>query len=161
MYALNGRVGLVTGGGGGIGRAIALRLAGEGMAVAVLDRDSSAAQSVAAEIGGFAITADVTEPEQVDRATDATLGRFEKIDLLINNAGVAWMGPALDTPLEALQANVEGTFIVSRAVLPHMIARRTGSVVNLASWAGKIGPAYFAGYSASEFAVIVDPGVGA
>src|ERR1700757_4952621 len=158
MYALNGRVGLVTGGGGGIGRAIALRLAGEGMAVAVLDRDSSAAQSVAAEIGGFAITADVTEPEQVDRAADATLGRFEKIDLLVNNAGVAWMGPALDTPLEALQAmlrvNIEGTFIVSRAVLPHMIARRTGSVVNLASWAGKTGPAYFAGYSASKFAVI-------
>jgi NAD(P)-dependent dehydrogenase (short-subunit alcohol dehydrogenase family) len=158
MYALNGRVGLVTGGGGGIGRAIALRLAGEGMAVAVLDRDSSAAQSVAAEIGGFAITADVTEPEQVDRAADATLGRFEKIDLLVNNAGVAWMGPALDTPLEALQAmlrvNIEGTFIVSRAVLPHMIARRMGSLVNLASWAGKTGPAYFAGYSASKFAVI-------
>src|ERR1700757_727012 len=158
MYALNGRVGLVTGGGGGIGRAIALRLAGEGMAVAVLDRDSSAAQSVAAEIGGFAITADVTEPEQVDRAADATLGRFEKIDLLVNNAGVAWMGPALDTPLEALQSmlrvNVEGVFIVSRAVLPHMIARRSGSVVNLASWAGKTGNAFFAGYSASKFAVI-------
>ena len=158
MYALNGRVGLVTGGGGGIGRAIALRLAGEGMAVAVLDRDSSAAQSVAAEIGGFAITADVTEPEQVDRAVAATLGRLEKIDLLVNNAGVAWMGPTLDMPLEALQAmlrvNIEGTFIVSRAVLTHMIARRTGSVVNLASWAGKTGPAYFAGYSASKFAVI-------
>jgi 3-oxoacyl-[acyl-carrier protein] reductase len=100
------------------------------MAVAVLDRDGGAAQSVAAEIGGFAITADVTEPEQVDRAVDATLGRFEKIDLLVNNAGVAWMGPGLDTPLEALQAmlrvNIEGTFIVSRAVLPHMIARRRG-----------------------------------
>ena len=68
------------------------------------------------------------------------------------------MGPALEMPLEALQAmlrvNVEGVFIVSRAVLPHMIARRSGSVVNLASWAGKTGPAYFAGYSASKFAVI-------
>jgi len=158
MYALNGRVGLVTGGGGGIGRAIARRLAGDGMTVAVLDRNGGAAQAVAAEIGGLGITADVTEPEEVGRAVDATLARFEKIDLLVNNAGVAWMGPVLDTPLEALRSmlavNVEGVFIVSRAVLPHMVARRAGSVVNLASWAGKTGPAYFAGYSASKFAVI-------
>jgi NAD(P)-dependent dehydrogenase (short-subunit alcohol dehydrogenase family) len=158
MYALNGRVGLVTGGGGGIGREIARRLAREGMAVAVLDRDSAAAQTVADEIGGVAVTADVTQPEQVGRAVDAILGRFEKIDLLVNNAGIAWMGPALDTPLEALRSmlavNVEGVFIVGRAVLPHMIGRGSGSVVNLASWAGKTGPAYFAGYSASKFAVI-------
>jgi len=158
MYALNGRVGLVTGGGGGIGRAIARRLARDGMTVAVLDRNGGAAQTVAAEIGGLAVTADVAKPEEVGRAVDATLARFEKIDLLVNNAGVAWMGPALDTPLEAfrsmLAVNVEGVFIVSRAVLPHMIARRTGSVVNLASWAGKTGPAYFAGYSASKFAVV-------
>jgi NAD(P)-dependent dehydrogenase (short-subunit alcohol dehydrogenase family) len=156
MYALNAQVGLVTG--GGIGRAIAQRLARDGMAVAVVDRNSGAAQTVAAEIGGLAVTADVTEPEEVGRAIDATLARFGKIDLLVNNAGVAWMGPALDTPLEALRSmlavNVEGVFIVSRVVLPHMVARRTGSVVNLASWAGKTGPAYFAGYSASKFAVI-------
>ena len=158
MYALNAQVGLVTGGGGGIGRAIAQRLARDRMAIAVVDRNSGAAQTVAAEIGGLAVTADVTEPEEVGRAIDATLARFGKIDLLVNNAGVAWMGPALDTPLEVLRSmlavNVEGVFIVSRAVLPHMVARRTGSVVNLASWAGKTGPAYFAGYSASKFAVI-------
>ncbi|HEY1432823.1 MAG TPA: SDR family oxidoreductase, partial [Stellaceae bacterium] len=158
MYALKGRVGLVTGGGGGIGREIARRLARDGMAVAVLDRDAAAAQAVAAEIGGLAVTADVTSQEEVDRAVDATLARFEKIDLLVNNAGVAWMGPALEMPLEALQTmlriNVEGVFIVSCSVLPHMIGRRSGSVVNLASWAGKTGPAYFAGYSASKFAVL-------
>ena len=158
MYALDGRVGLVTGGGGGIGRAIAHRLARDGMAVVVLDSDGGAAQMVASGIGGLAVTADVTEPEAVGRAVDATLARFAKIDLLVNNAGVAWMGPALDTPLEVLRSmlavNVEGVFIVSHAVLPHMVARRTGSVVNLASWAGKTGPAYFAGYSASKFAVI-------
>ena len=158
MYALNAQVRLVTGGGGGIGRAIAQRLARDRMAIAVVDRNSGAAQTVAAEIGGLAVTADVTEPEEVGRAIDATLARFGKIDLLVNNAGVAWMGPALDTPLEALRSmlavNVEGVFIVSHAVLPHMVARRTGSVVNLASWAGKTGPAYFAGYSASKFAVI-------
>ena len=158
MFELNGRVALVTGAGGGIGREIARRLAGEGMSVAVLDRDGAAAQAVAAEIGGLAVAADVTSEEEVGRAVDTVLASFKQIDLLVNNAGVAWMGPALDMPLEALQAmlrvNVEGVFIMSRAVLPHMIARRSGSVVNLASWAGKTGPAFFAGYGATKFAVI-------
>jgi len=152
------RVGLVTGAGGGIGHAIARRLAREGVAIAVLDRDAAAAETVAAEIGGLALTADVTAPEEVGHAVAATISRFRQIDLLVNNAGIAWMGPALDMPLEALQAmlrvNVEGVFIVSRAVLPHMIARRSGSVVNLASWAGKTGPAFFAGYGATKYAVI-------
>jgi NAD(P)-dependent dehydrogenase (short-subunit alcohol dehydrogenase family) len=158
MYGLNGRVGLVTGAGGGIGRVIARRLAREGMTIATLDREAAAAESTAAEIAGLALAADVTSPEEVGSAVEAVLSRFEKIDLLINNAGVAWMGPALEMPLEALHAmlrvNVEGVFIVSRAVLPHMIARRSGSIVNLASWAGKTGNANFAGYSASKFAVI-------
>ncbi len=158
MYALNGRVGLVTGAGGGIGCAIARRLTREGVAIAVLDRDSAAAEAIAAELGGLAVTADVTSEDEVGRAVEAVLARFGQIDLLVNNAGVAWMGPALEMPVQALQVmlrvNVEGVFIVSRAVLPHMIARRSGSIVNLASWAGKTGNAYFAGYSASKFAVV-------
>ncbi len=158
MYGLSGRVALVTGAGGGIGREIARRLAREGMAVAVLDREAVAAKAVAAEIGGFASTADVTSAKEIGDAIDAVLSRFGQIDVLVNNAGIAWMGPALDMPLEALQAmlrvNVEGVFITSRAVLPHMIARRSGSIINLASWAGKTGNAHFAGYSASKFAVI-------
>src|SRR6516225_1759123 len=158
MYRLNGRAGIVTGAGGGIGREIARRLAREGMAVAVLDRDGAAAETAAAEIGGVHLTTDVTSPEEVRRAVDDVFAHFQRIDLLVNNAGIAWMGPALEMPLEVLQAmlrvNVEGVFIVSRAVLPHMIARRSGSVVNLTSWAGKTGNANFAGYSASKFAVI-------
>src|SRR5215469_5673003 len=141
MYALSGRVGLVTGAGGGIGREIARRLARDGMAVAVLDRDGAAAESAAAEIGGLAVSADVTSPQDIGRAVDAVLGRFHRIDVLVNNAGIAWMGPALDMPLDTLQSmlrvNVEGVFIASRAVLPHMMARRSGSIVNLASWAAR------------------------
>jgi len=158
MYNLSGRVGIVTGAGGGIGREIARRLTREGMVVAVLDRDSAAAEAAAAEIGGLALAADVTSPKEVSRAVDTVLARLQRIDVLVNNAGIAWMGPAMDMPLEALQAmlrvNVEGVFIVTRAVLPHMMASRSGSVVNLASWAGKTGNANFAGYCASKFAVI-------
>src|SRR5215469_89643 len=155
---LNGRTALVTGAGGGIGRAIARRLAREGMAIAVLDRDGVAAETIAAEIGGLAVPADVTSPDEVGRAIASVLAGLRKIDVPVNNAGVAWTGPALEMPLEALRemlrVNVEGVFIVSRAVLPHMVERRSGIVVNLASWAGKTGNAYFAGYSASKFAVI-------
>ena len=158
MYNLSGRVGIVTGAGGGIGREIARRLTREGMVVAVLDRDSAAAEAAAGEIGGLALAADVTSPEQVSRAVDTVLAHLQRIDTLVKNAGIAWMGPAMDMPLEALQAmlrvNVEGVFIVTRAVLPHMMASRSGSVVNLASWAGKTGNANFAGYCASKFAVI-------
>jgi len=128
MYNLSGRVGIVTGAGGGIGREIARRLTREGMVVAVLDRDSAAAEAVAGEIGGLALAADVTSPEEVSLAVDTALARLQRIDVLVNNAGIAWMGPAMDMPLEALQAmlrvNVEGVFIVSRAVLPHMMASR-------------------------------------
>jgi len=158
MYNLSGRVGIVTGAGGGIGREIARRLTREGMVIAALDRDSAAAEAAAAEIGGLALAADVTSPKEVSRAVDTVLARLQRIDVLVNNAGIAWMGPAMDMPLEALQAmlrvNVEGVFIVTRAVLPHMMASRSGSVVNLASWAGKTGNANFAGYCASKFAVI-------
>jgi meso-butanediol dehydrogenase / (S,S)-butanediol dehydrogenase / diacetyl reductase len=158
MAGLNGQVGLVTGGGGGIGRAIARRLARDGMNVAVLDRDAAAAQETAAEIGGLAMTADVTREDEVGHAVAAVLARFGRIDALVNNAGICWTGPALDMPLDVLQGmlrvNVEGVFIVSRTVLPQMIAGHAGSIVNLASWAGKTGNAYFAGYSATKFAVI-------
>ena len=158
MYAQSSRVAVITGGGGGIGCEIARRLVRDGMCAAVLDHDSDAAQRAATELDGLAVTADVTSEDEVGRGVEAVLARFGRIDVLVNNAGICWTGPALDMPLDTLRAmlrvNVEGVFIVSRAVLPHMIARRAGSVINLASWAGKTGNAYFAGYSASKFAVI-------
>jgi meso-butanediol dehydrogenase / (S,S)-butanediol dehydrogenase / diacetyl reductase len=158
MNQANGRVALVTGGGSGIGREIARRFARDGIAVAVLDRNAAAAQLVAAELGGLALAADVTEEAEVDRALETTLAHFGRVDILVNNAGICWTGPALDMPVatlrQMLRVNVEGVFIVSRAVLPHMIQHRSGLIINLASWAGKTGNAYFAGYSASKFAVI-------
>jgi NAD(P)-dependent dehydrogenase (short-subunit alcohol dehydrogenase family) len=158
MTAADRRVALVTGGGGGIGREIARRLARDGLRVAVLDRDGDAATAVAAELRGIALTADVTDATEVAQAIDAALAHFGQVDVLVNNAGICWTGPALDMPLAALRdmlrVNVEGVFIVSRAVLPQMIRQRSGRIINLASWAGKTGNAYFVGYSASKFAVI-------
>jgi NAD(P)-dependent dehydrogenase (short-subunit alcohol dehydrogenase family) len=158
MYAQSSKVAVITGGGSGIGREIARRLVRDGMCAAVVDRDSDAAQRAATELDGLAVTADVTSEDEVGRGVEAVLARYGRIDVLVNNAGICWTGPALDMPLDTLRAmlriNVEGVFIVSRAVLPHMIARRAGSVINMASWAGKTGNAYFAGYSASKFAVI-------
>jgi NAD(P)-dependent dehydrogenase (short-subunit alcohol dehydrogenase family) len=155
---MNGRVALVTGGGGGIGREIARRFARDGIAVAVLDRDGEAAQMLAAELGGLALAADVTEEGEVGPAVERAVTHFGRVDILVNNAGICWTGPALDMPVatlrQMLRVNVEGVFIVSRAVLPYMIQSRSGLIINLASWAGKTGNAYFAGYSASKFAVI-------
>jgi len=91
MYNLSGRVGIVTGAGGGIGREIARRLTREGMVVAVLDRDSAAAEAAAAEIGGLALAADVTSPKEVSGAVDTVLARLQRIDVLVNNAGIAWI----------------------------------------------------------------------
>src|SRR5260370_17147585 len=98
MYALHVRIGLVTGAGGGIGREIARRLAREGMAVAVLDRDGAAAEEAAAEVGGLAVAADVTSPEEVGAAVAAIVGRFGKIDFLVTNARIPWIRPLLQMP---------------------------------------------------------------
>lgn len=88
MYGLNGRVAVVTGGGNGIGREISCRLAREGMSVAVLERDREAAERVAAELNGFAVIADVTAADEVGAAVEAILTHYNKIDVLVNNAGI-------------------------------------------------------------------------
>src|SRR5215469_12878008 len=103
MTAADRRVALITGGGGGIGREIALRFARDGLCVAVLDRDGDAATAVAAELAGLALTADVTDATEVTDAIDAALAHFGRIDVLVNNAGICWTGPALDMPLAALR----------------------------------------------------------
>lgn len=163
MAELAGRIALVTGGARGIGRGIALRLAREGADIALLDCDPSAANETAGELRAIgrralAIGGDVSEPADLDRAVAEIETRLGPIAILVNNAGICRVAPALETSLEDFRAtfrvNVEGVFVCCRAVVPRMIERREGCVINMSSWTGKSGRPFFAAYSASKFAVI-------
>lgn len=159
-FDLTGKTAVVTGAGSGIGRSIAHVLAAQGAVVHLLERDSAAAEAVAAEItaaGGQATghACDVTQGEQV-RAVMATAGRAG-LDILVNNAGIAHIG-TVETTSEAdfdrvYAVNVKGVFTCMQAAVPHMKSRG-GSIVNMASIASEIGlPDRFA-YSMSKGAVL-------
>ena len=163
MYHLDGKVALVTGGATGIGRSIALRLALEGCDVAIFDINPVAAEMTAEEAAGLGrraigLKADVTAPGQVEAGVKRVVGELGRIDVLVNNAGIVQLGPFLELTLddfdETLKVNVSGTIYVSKAVVPGMVERRGGSVINLASWAGKSGRPMQTAYSASKFAVV-------
>jgi acetoin reductase-like protein len=157
------RVVLVTGAGGGIGRAIALRLARDGWDVAVNDIDSAGAERVAAEVRAVgvraaAVSGDVGDRDAAGRMTRATLEALGSIDVLVNNAGIvrlARLAEMTEADWRALfRVNVDGVFFCCQAVVPQMIARHRGSIVNIASWNGKVGVPYFGAYCATKFAVL-------
>lgn len=158
-----GDVALITGGGRGIGRAIALRLARTGTAVGVLDLDAATARSVANEIligGGRAlgVDSDVSDPVAVAAAAQAVEGALGPIDMLVNNAGWERLSlfvesdPALWDRLIAI--NFKGVLNVTRAVLPGMVTRRRGRVVSISSDAGRVGSTGEAVYSGCKAAII-------
>jgi 3-oxoacyl-[acyl-carrier protein] reductase len=160
---LSARIAVVTGGARGIGRAIVERFLALGAGVAIWDRDRQAAETTATELDGrgqvAAFAADITDLRMVESARDATIATFQRIDILLNNAGIA--GPNVATweyPPEAwsdvLDVNLTGTFNCCRAVVPHMIARNYGRIVNIASIAGKEGNPNASAYSASKAGVI-------
>lgn len=130
------QVAVVTGGGRGLGEAICRSLAGEGAHVIVWDRDDTAA-SVAAELGGMGAIADVTDPKQVIDAVADIVGHVSKIDILVNCAGFSRDSPIAEMSDEDWHAVIDvclnGTFYVTRAVVPHMIARHHGRIINISS----------------------------
>ncbi|WP_437534687.1 SDR family NAD(P)-dependent oxidoreductase [Sorangium sp. So ce726] len=156
--SLEGRIALVTGGGRGIGRAIAERLAQGGARVAVAGRTQAEIEETAAAIGGVAVRLDVGDREGAPSAIAALEGQLGHIDVLVNNAGVAESAP-FDRTSDALwdrmlAVNVTGAFALCRALIPKMIARGFGRVVNVASTAGLVGCAYSTAYCASKHAMV-------
>lgn len=157
---LNGKTALVTGGGRGIGRAIALAFASEGARVAVAARSAEQVNEVAAEIGteSIALVCDVSQSESVARMFAEMRERFGEADILVNNAGIAESATVVNTSDEFWQRhlgiNLSGTFYCTRAALPAMIKKGWGRVINIASIAGKTGAPYIAAYSASKHGVL-------
>jgi NAD(P)-dependent dehydrogenase (short-subunit alcohol dehydrogenase family) len=160
-YDFTGRKAVVTGGARGIGRAVVEGLVASGAEVAIWDRDRELAERTAAElgVGVEAVEVDITDYAAVEAARERTLAAFGRIDVLVNNAGIA--GPnattwdyALDEWRRVFAINVDGTFHCCRAVVPGMIDRGYGRIVNVASIAGKEGNPNAPAYSASKAAVI-------
>ena len=163
MESLKGKIALVTGAGKGIGRAIAIALANEGVNVGLLARTEKDLQAVAAEIksagvkAAFAI-ADVSDIGSVNAAVQSIQKDLGEIDILINNAGTGTFGKFLELePAEwenQVKVNLFGVYYTTRAVLPQMIKRETGDIVNISSTAGLRGNTGTSAYSASKFGVM-------
>jgi NAD(P)-dependent dehydrogenase (short-subunit alcohol dehydrogenase family) len=160
---LTGRVAVITGSGHGIGAATARRLANAGASIVVNDLIADRAEEVAKELvaagaAAAAVPADVADPAEVDRLTAEALERFGKIDILVNNVAVQRHKPFLDHTIEDWDAlfavNVRSYFLCLRAVLPHMVERKSGAVVNVASIAALHTTTGHPGYAATKGAVV-------
>jgi len=161
---LEGRVALVTGAASGIGRGIALAFAIEGADVIVADRvNSDQASEVVNAIGSLGREAwfcqcDVSDSVSVQSMADATLARFGRVDILVNNAGIFTESKLEDMTIEAwdevLNINLRGAFLCTRALLPQMLERRDGRIINVASQLGQIGGTSAVHYSASKAGLI-------
>jgi meso-butanediol dehydrogenase / (S,S)-butanediol dehydrogenase / diacetyl reductase len=160
---LDNHVAIVTGGGRGIGRATALELASLGADVAIAELDRAGAERTAAEVEkhgrrALVIATDVTKRADLATMVDRTRRELGRIDVLVNNAGIYRAAAALDVTEEHWDAimtiNARAVFFASQAVLPVMIAQKSGSIVNLASMAGKIGSKTNLPYNASKAAVV-------
>jgi 3-oxoacyl-[acyl-carrier protein] reductase len=159
FFSLANRIAVVTGGGQGIGEGIAGRLRAAGARVAVLDLNEAAARSVANSWGGIGIECDVSSAPSVNAAIDRVREKLGPIDIVVNNAGITGRTAPLwelaEADMERVYAvNLKGTFLICRAVISEMLARRYGRIVNIASIAGKEGNPTLIPYSSTKAGVI-------
>lgn len=160
-FPLTRKVALVTGGASGIGAAIASAFAAKGAKVAVLDINEDVARTKAETLGGGAkpFVCDVSDPASVNAAVSAVVAAYGGIDIAVNSAGVVFLAPAEDLPLDywdkTIAINLKGSFLVTQAVGRAMIAAgKGGKIVNLASQAGTVAIEEHVAYCASKFGVI-------
>jgi len=155
---LSDKVTLITGAGSGIGRGIAKVLAREGAELVLTDIEVDKVETVAAELGGTALQHDVTSWDSCKSVVDQVIADMGRIDVLVNNAGVSKSVPFHELDEEEWDrvnnVNAKGVFLTTRAVVPHMMKRRSGSIISISSMVGKEAIPYFVHYSASKFAVI-------
>lgn len=164
QFDLSGRVALVTGGSKGLGEAIALGLASAGANVVVVSRNEAEAQSTASKISAeyghdaMGLQADVSRQTEVEQMVGCVMEKHKKIDILVNNAGINIRGPidelTLDQFREVQRINVEGVWLASRAVVPHMKKAGRGRIINLASTLGIVGMQNRTPYASSKGAVV-------
>ncbi|GAA3814445.1 SDR family oxidoreductase [Sphaerisporangium flaviroseum] len=161
MSTFDDRVALITGAGSGIGRAMAVAFAKDGARVVACDVNRESAEHTASEIGeaAIAVTADIADETSVGALVAAAITAYGRIDVLCNNAGIMdTMALPADLPVElwerVLRINLTGTFLVTHAVLPHMLRQGRGAIVNTASEAGIRGGAAGAAYTASKHGVV-------
>jgi NAD(P)-dependent dehydrogenase (short-subunit alcohol dehydrogenase family) len=162
MGAVENRIAIVTGAGGGIGGAIVRRFAREGARVALADIDAGSAKTTAAELAAagveaLPIVADVTNRKAVGQMTQAVLDRWGRVDILVNVAGGAERKPVIDMTAadwdHVVDMNLKSVFLCSQAALPHMLARKYGKIVNISSIYGFTGNATRSSYAAAKAGV--------
>lgn len=163
MFRLDDRRALVTGAGSGIGAAIAWALAEAGARVLLTDRDGASAEARAEALRSKGLDAeaqalDVTDNGACERVVEAWERRWGGVEVLVNNAGIGHVGTLAATSVEDLErlwaVNVRGVFQMTRAVLPGMLERRAGSIVNVASVGGVVGLRDRVAYTTTKFAVV-------
>jgi NAD(P)-dependent dehydrogenase (short-subunit alcohol dehydrogenase family) len=167
LFSLKGKVAIVTGGGRGLGKEIALAFVKAGAKVMVCSRKVDACMETVKEIEdlggeGLALACNVADQEQVQKAVDKTIKTFGQIDILVNNSGASWGAKVLDMPLEAwnkvMDTNVTGTFLMCQAAGKYMVQQKRGKIINIASVAGLKGINPYMmdaiGYNTSKGAII-------
>jgi len=163
MENLNGKYALITGGGRGLGKATALAFAQEGINVAITGRNESTLLETVKEIEALGVKAtyatfDVANYEEVQAAIIKLNQDFGYFDIVVNNAGIAAFGSLIDmdpkTWVDIINTNLLGTYFITKAVLPQLIEKNQGDIINVSSTAGLNGAATTSAYSASKFGVI-------
>jgi NAD(P)-dependent dehydrogenase (short-subunit alcohol dehydrogenase family) len=164
MAALDNQVAIITGGGQGIGQQIALAFVAEGARVVVTGRTEATLADTVAKVeaaGGkaLAVTADVADAADCDRMVAETLATFGRLDMLVNNAGIAGvtkstLDMSLDEWQEVIDIDLTGPWLCTRAALPTMIAAGSGTILNISSGAGRIGYAMRSPYAAAKWGLI-------